>query len=165
MQSEIEPLLREAFLAAIPAADNNTAFENQGFNPAGKAKWYIFSFLPNSPEVATLGKKGSDKFTGLVQVDINISAGRGKAGVESDIELLRETFAAGSRFTNENLNLMIRSCGRSGPGRKVDSFYRYSVTIVFESRVRRNLIDLAVDFVLWDDGEAVLWGDGELVLF
>lgn len=136
-QSKIEPLLRAAFLAAIPAAVDNTAFENQPFDPKGKAKWYIFSFLPNSPQVATLGSGGQDAFTGIVQIDINIPAGDGKKGVEEDIDALRLAFTAGARFVNTPVNVIIKSCGRNGTGRKVDTFYRFTVTISWETRITR----------------------------
>lgn len=137
MQSYIEPLLRAAFLAAIPAAVNNTAFENQLFDPKGKNKWYIFSFLPNRPEVATLGSGGSDEISGLVQIDINIIAGQGKKGVDDDVDALRSAFTAGARLVNNPVNVIIKSCGRNGTGRKVDGFYRFTATIEWETRIPR----------------------------
>ena len=137
MQSKIEPLLRAAFLAALPGAVNNTAFENQLFVSAGKEKWYIFSFLPNRPEVATLGSGGTDQISGLVQVDINIIAGKGKKGVDEDIDALRSVFTAGARFVNVPVNVICKSCGRNGTGRKVDGFYRFTVTIEWETRIPR----------------------------
>lgn len=137
MQSRIEPLLRSAFLTALPGAVNNTAFENQPFDPTGKAKWYIFSFLPNRPEVATLGSGGTDEISGLVQVDINIIAGQGKKGVDADIDALRLAFTAGARLVNNPVNVIVKSCGRNGTGRKVDGFYRFTVTIEWETRIPR----------------------------
>jgi hypothetical protein len=137
MQSKIEPLLRAAFLAAIPSAANATAFENQPFDPADKSKWYAFHFLPNRPEVATLGSVGTDAISGLVQIDINIPAGRGKDGIEADVEALRTTFKAGARFTIDSLNVICKGCGRSGTGRKIDGFYRFAVTVEWETRIRR----------------------------
>lgn len=137
MQSKIEPLLRAAFLTALPGAVNNTAFENQPFTPTGKEKWYIFSFIPNRPEVATLGSGGTDEITGLVQVDINIIAGQGKKGVDEDIDALRLVFTAGARFINFPVNVIIKNCGRNGTGRKVDGFHRFTVTIEWETRLNR----------------------------
>ena len=137
MQSKIETLLRAAFLAALPGAVDNTAFENQPFTPAGKSKWYIFSFIPNRPEVASLGSGGTDEITGLVQIDINIIAGQGKKGVDEDIDALRSAFTAGARFVNVPVNVICKSCGRNGTGRIVDGFYRFTVTIEWETRIPR----------------------------
>lgn len=136
-QSKIEPLLRQAFLAAIPAAVGNTAFENQPFDPANRVKWYIFSFLPNRPEVATLGSGGTDAVTGIAQIDINIVAGQGKGTVEEDVDALRLAFTAGARLVNLPVNVIIKACGRNGTGRKVDGFYRFTVTIEWETRIPR----------------------------
>lgn len=137
MQDRIEPLLRKAFMQAIPGAEPLTAFENQAFDPKGKDKWYIFSFIVNRPEVATLGSGGTDAISGLVQVDINILAGQGKGTSEQDINALRSAFTAGARFVNTPVNVIIKSCGRNGTGRKVDGFYRFTVTIEWETRIPR----------------------------
>lgn len=134
---DIESALRAAFLAAIPAATGNTAFENQLFDPAGKAKWYIFSFLPNQPQVATLGSGGQDAFTGICQIDVNIPAGRGKEGVKEDLDALRSAFTAGARFPYGSASVIIKSCGRNGVGRLVNGFFRFTVSIGWETRISR----------------------------
>lgn len=158
-QSVIEPTLRQAFLAALPGAANITAFENQAFEPAGKAKWYLFSYLPNRPEVATLGKAGSDAISGLVQVDINIIAGRGKEGVDADIDSLRSVFCSGARFVNGPVNIIVKSCGRVGTGRKVDGFYRFTVSIEWETRIKRVYVPIEIaQAVSGDDEDVVGWG-------
>lgn len=136
--SKIEPILRAAFLAAIPAAVDNTAFENQAFSPMGRDVWYIFSYLPSRPDVATLGSGGSDAISGLVQIDLNIKEGRGLEGVEAFENALRSAFTAGARFINDSVNVIIKSCGRNGPGRPVDGFYRFTVSIDWETRIKRN---------------------------
>jgi hypothetical protein len=135
--SKIEPILRAAFLAAIPAAVNNTAFQNQAFSKEGKAAWYIFSYIPNRPEVATLGSGGSDGITGLVQIDLNIKEGRGMEGIEAFETSLRSAFTAGARFVQDSVNVIIKSCGRNGNGRPVDGFFRFTVTIEWETRIKR----------------------------
>jgi hypothetical protein len=153
IESDLERVLRGAFLAAIPAAAGVTAFENQPFEPKGWAKWFGFHFLPNVPEVATLGLDGEDEITGLVQIDININAGRGKEGIEDDLFALRSVFAAGTRIKRDFLNVRIKNCGRIGAGNLVDGFYRYSVSISFEARFPRNVVDL----VTWTTNDPVLW--------
>lgn len=158
-QSVIEPTLRQAFFAALPGAVGKTALENQPFEPQGKSKWYIFSYLPNRPEVATLGKAGTDAVSGLVQIDINIIAGRGKEGVEADVDELRKVFSSGARFVNGPVNIIVKSCGRNGPGRKVDGFYRFTVSIEWETRITRVYVPIEIAQAVSGDGEDVVgWG-------
>lgn len=139
-QEKIEEALRIAFLGALPAAINNTAFENQLFNPEGREKWFIFNYIPNEPEVATLGSAGQDSFDGIAQIDINIGAGKGKQGIEADVEALRKAFRAGNRLIRDNVSVTVKSCGRNGPGRRVNGFYRYTLTISWESRLTRGYV-------------------------
>lgn len=137
MTGNIEDAIREAFLRAIPGASGNTAFENVAFDPGARKKWYIFSFLPNSPSVATLGNHGTDAFDGIAQIDINIPAGAGKDTIEEDIRALRTVFTAGARLLKMPVNVIVKSCGRNGPGRKVDGWHRFTVTIFWETRITR----------------------------
>lgn len=133
----IEQALREAFLAALPGVDGNTAFENVAFDPTGRAKWYAFHYLPGEPIVATLGAGGQDKFTGIVQIDINIPNGKGKGDSGDDIKLLRDYFTAGKRLLANTVSVCVVSAGRSGKGSQVGQNYRFSFTIYWESRVTR----------------------------
>lgn len=148
----IETALRKAFLAAVPAAVENTSFENVAFDPSTKDTWFMFSYIPNQPRVATLGDAGTDEITGIVQIDFNIKSGRGKEGFATVEAALRGAFTAGKRFVESGVVVRIMSCGRNGNGRVVDGFYRYAFTIGFESRIPRNLENETIpDNVLWGD--------------
>jgi len=83
--ADIENALRQKLAEALPASVGNTAFENQPFSRKGKAKWFEFHFLPNAPDVATLGAGGQDEFTGIAQLDIHVPIGSGKEAVAADI--------------------------------------------------------------------------------
>ena len=48
-------------------------------------------------------------------------------------------FRSGARLIRPPVSTIVKSCGRSGGGRKVDAFYRYTVTIGWEARVSRSL--------------------------
>lgn len=135
---DIESALRQAFLTAIPAAANLTAFENQKFDPKAKAKWYIFNFLPNEPTPKTLGDVGQDLYTGICQIDINVEPNKGKSDIDADMIALRSVFTAGARCAYSSAVVTIKSCGRKGGGRLVDSFYRFNVSISWECRLSRN---------------------------
>jgi hypothetical protein len=149
---KIEIALRKAFLAAVPAAEDITAFENVAFDPSTKDVWFSFSYIPNQPVVATLGEFGTDEITGLCQIDFNIKNGRGKQGLATVETALRGAFTAGKRFVEAGVSVRITSCGRNTSGRVVDGFYRYIFTIIFEARIPRNLDNETIpDYVLWGD--------------
>ena len=133
----IESALRDKFLTALPAAVDNTSFENQTFNSAGKAKWYKFTFIPNLPRVASLGSGGTDAHDGIAQIDINVPLNTGKTGVPADLEILRSAFTPGTRATYDSVSVTIKACGRTGPGRVVDGCYRFSISISWECRLAR----------------------------
>lgn len=134
---DIETALRKLYLATIPDAANLTKFENEAFDPMGKPLWYAFHFLPNSPEVATLGSGGQDNFTGIVQVDINLPKDKGKSGLAQIMTALRLGFTAGTRSIHDSANVIIKSCGRSGNGSPFESWFRYHVTIQWECFLNR----------------------------
>lgn len=136
-EEKIYTALRKGFLQAIPSATNNTAFENELFDPKGKLVWYRFTHLPNQPDVASLGTKGQDEFTGLIQVDINLPAGRGREGVSGFIEAMRAKFVAGARLVEAPVNVIVSRCGQTGPARNVDGWHRVSVAVYYESRISR----------------------------
>lgn len=137
-EEKIYTALRKGFLAAIPSAANITAFENQKFDPAGKAVWYIFNHVPNQPDVATLGAGGQDAFTGFIQVDVNLPLGRGREGVENFVSAMRSAFKAGHRLIEPPVNVIVSRCGQSGPARRVDEWFRVSVAVFYEARISRN---------------------------
>src|SRR5690606_6175057 len=113
----------------IPASVGNTVFENQPFDPAGKAKIYKFFYMPSAPEVATLGSAGQDRFTGLIQIDICIPVGAGKTGIAADVDALRAKFFAGSRLIDGALNVIVKACGLSSAGYRDEPFHCYPSTI------------------------------------
>jgi hypothetical protein len=137
-EAKIYKALRAGFLAAIPAAANITAFENQAFEEKGKPVWYGFNHLPNAPDVATLGDAGQDEFTGFIQVDMNIALGRGREGVDAFIAAMRSHFKAGSRLIEAPVNVIVTRCGQSGAGRVVNDWFRVSVAVFYEARIARN---------------------------
>lgn len=135
---DIESALRKGFIDALPDSVGKTAFENQPFDPKGKPRWFSFWYLPNDPTVATLGNVGQDRFDGICQIDLNIEPGKGKEGVAADILALRSLFTAGARLSYGSAVVTVKSCGRKGGGRLVGSFYRFTVSIAWESRISRN---------------------------
>ena len=136
-ENDIESALRQAFLAAIPDAAAKTAFENQPLDPAGLEKWYAFHYMPNRPDVATLGTGGADAFTGVVQIDVNVPKGTGKGEIDADLAALRSAFTPGKRLVYESANVIVYGCGRV-PGSSHENHYRFSISVSWECRLSRS---------------------------
>jgi hypothetical protein len=77
------------------------------------SKWAALLFVPNTPEVETLGSAGQDKVTGFLQLDFNYVLGTGDIDARADYEAIRAAFKAGTRLTYSSQSVMITSCGRS----------------------------------------------------
>ncbi len=134
--TDIEEALRQTFLAAIPAAAAACSFENQPFDPKGKSVWFEFHFMPNKPEVATLGLGGQDEHTGIAQIDIHVPQGSGRQSAKAYIESLRSVFTPSLPLVYNSGVVTIRACGQV-PGGVAANSYRFSVSITWEARTSR----------------------------
>lgn len=136
-QKDIRDAIAEAFIAENAGNEAATEWENVEFNPAGKAVWYKFSFMPNQPRVAELGSAGSDANEGFVQIDVSVPTGGGDKVIRERCDAIRSAFTAGRRLIKNNVNVIVTSCGQS-PGRQVGNFFRVSLSVYWETRLRRN---------------------------
>lgn len=134
--ADIEKALRTAFIAALPASVGKTAFENQPFDPKGQRKWFAFHFLPNKPDVASLGLGGQDEHSGIAQIDIHIPKGTGKGDVDADFTALRSAFTPSQILSYGSAAVTIRSGGQI-PGGPDEASYRYAFSISWETRLSR----------------------------
>jgi len=101
--------------------------------------WIRVSYIPNEPTPVTLGLQGEDDMEGILQIDLNIDSGKGTGDLFPIVDQLRNHFTAGRIFAYDGQEVTIRSCGR-GVGRMVDSYYRIPVSVIWYSRIQRNLI-------------------------
>lgn len=134
--TDIEEALRQTFLAAVPDAVGKCAFENQPFDPKGKSPWFEFHYMPNKPDVATLGLGGQDEHTGIAQIDIHVAKGSGRGAFKAYLEALRSAFTPSIPLVYNGGAVTIRSCGQV-PGGTGESSYRFSVSITWEARTSR----------------------------
>ena len=155
--TKIEEALRQRFLSAIPAAANNTAFENQPIDPKGKTVWFGFHFLPNAPDVASLGLDGLNEHTGIAQIDIHVPKGSGRSVAMGHVNTLCAAFTPSVPLIRDGAVVNIRSCGQI-PGGETSNSYRFSVSIAWESRLPRGIpIDLA-QAIYEGDEDFMTWG-------
>lgn len=114
-----------------------TAHENVTFTPPENQPWLAVFFLPNQPEVHTLGTQGQDMITGILQVDTYYPVGVGSKDQFDLIDQIRSAFPAGSKPSYSGQEVVVRSCGR-GPGLVEGSFYRIPVTVYWYAHLNRN---------------------------
>lgn len=130
-----------------------TEFENVEFTKPTNAKWAQMFFIPNTPEVETLGPTGEDLATGLLQVNVNYPMDTGTLAATADFEAFRAGFPAGrhitiaadalqigpladAAFDDADQVVTIINCGRS-QGRLVDNWYRVSFTVGWQALIPR----------------------------
>lgn len=114
-----------------------TAFENATFEQPTEAPWASVFILPNQPVVASLGSGGTDAHTGIMQIDLNHVAGTGEETIVQQADSVAAYFTAGRRLVYNGQEVIVRSCGRSR-GRKVDGWYRISLTIDWYAQTPRS---------------------------
>lgn len=114
-----------------------TAFENAAFEQPSDAPWASVFVLPSQTVVASLGSGGTDAHTGLLQIDINVLPGSGEEVIIGHADSVSAHFTAGKRLVYNAQEVIVRSCGRSR-GRKVDGWYRISLTIDWYAQTPRS---------------------------
>jgi len=135
--SKIRSALVNAYVAGNFFSKQNTQWENVAFSPPKETPWAAVYIVPTQPAVATLGPNGTDRHDGFLQIDLNYPLNKGTKDVSDKADSVENTFTAGRRFAYSGQEVIISSCGRS-QGRKVDGFYRVSVTAYWYAHVTRN---------------------------
>lgn len=152
----IENALRARFIAAIPGSVGKTAFENQPYDPKGNEKWYAFHFMPNEPDIVTLGLDGQDMFTGIAQIDLHVPLGSGKDTFAEFLAIIRAAFTPSVPLIYESTIVNIRSCGQI-PGGQAKNSYRFSVSIGWEARMNRGDSLALVQAAYSPEDDIVAW--------
>jgi hypothetical protein len=111
--------------------------ENSPFVKPTNAKWAAIYYLPNQPMGETLGDKGQDKATGIMQVDLHYPAGIGDTAADTDAEAFRTAFKAGHGSLHSGQGYVVANVGRR-QGRKEDNWFIVSVTIGWYALVPRS---------------------------
>ena len=134
--------VRKALIGSVDAFLQANGFsgaikwENTSFDPSKKEKWVSVFFVPNQPNVVTLGMGGSDRVTGFMQVDLNIAQGKGDGDMNSFLDAARAEFVAGKSYTLNAAVVTVINTGES-QGRMVDNWFRKSITIAFRADIPR----------------------------
>jgi hypothetical protein len=139
-EQDVRSALVEAYKFALndPAVPP-TEWENVAFDPKGLTLWTSFIFMPTQPFAVTLGDNGEDEMRGFIQIDINVPNNTGEKPLFDVLSKLQDFFTAGRALAYNSGTATIISCGVS-PGRKVDSWFRRSVSVYFYARTSRPTI-------------------------
>lgn len=134
---KIKTALATAYKAAGFFTDANTAIENVAYTPpTNDTPWARLHFVPNQPDVATLGAGGEDRVDGFFQIDLNYPLNTGDKAANDKADAIRLVFTAGARFAYSGQEVVIASCGRS-QGRVQDGFWKVVVTVAFYAYITR----------------------------
>lgn len=109
-----------------------TSFPNVKFTKPSVGPWARISFMPNSAVPFGLGPEGTDYCDGIFQIDLNYPPDSGDGAATGKADSLCALFRAGSRFSFEGQETIIKSCGHNG-GFVVDDVFRVVVSIAFYS--------------------------------
>ena len=110
---KIEQALIQSYIGAglaVPTIHENVTEPKEV--TAAKAKqspWGELFFLPNQPEVATLGDSGTDAQDGILQINLSFPLNQGRKATRDAIDLLRAYYKAGRSFLYQAQSVSIRS--------------------------------------------------------
>lgn len=123
----------EACGLGLPIAGENLPFTH----PQDGTPWARVLLELGQPFVATLGNGGDDGYIGYIQLDLNVLPHSGTAEARAKAEIVEAFFTAGTRLNYGSARATVTACGRSR-GREVEGWYRVSMTISWQARVKRN---------------------------
>ncbi|MAF43766.1 MAG: hypothetical protein CMI54_06330 [Parcubacteria group bacterium] len=130
--------LFQAFIDHTDIDEAHIAVPNVSFTPPQDEIWARLNFIPNQPEVGTLGDAGLDDVTGIFQIDLNMVQGQGDEDLLAMAQCALDYFTAGRYFKYQGQCVKIVSAGFKN-GFETDSFYRVMLTISWFAQLTRNI--------------------------
>lgn len=118
---------------------NLVCWENKKFDPGKKKFWASVFYLPNTPAGRTIGQRGRDEMTGILQIDLNIEPDTGDGAFIEWERKARIFFHAGRVFLQAGHSVIVTGCGMS-QGRHVENHFRKSITVSFKSHLKRQQV-------------------------
>ena len=138
----LKKALFQAFMNHTDLDQSVLQVPNINFTPPQNAIWARLNFIPNQPEVDSLGNYGLDRVDGIFQVDFNSPQGQGEDEILTLAENARSHFSAGRHFKyNEDGctdTVKVMSSGFAN-GQVIDNFYRIIFTVNWYAQLTRNI--------------------------
>jgi hypothetical protein len=119
-------------IGSIPVARQNYKFAKPT-----DSKWAAYYFMPNVPVGRTLGAKGYDFASGIIQVDFHYPDNTGDGAADTDTETFRAAFKAGFSATYGGQSVTFTDCG-APHRRNEDNWFIVSVTVGWYALVPRS---------------------------
>ena len=130
--------IRHAFEDALEAIagidDTNAAFENVAFNPDGKSTWVRCRLQASSQRQAAMGVDAARRDDGLFLVEVFGLQNVGPSAVDVLVDGIIAAFKAGTKLTQDGLNVHIQYAERSA-GLNDAPWYYVPVTIAWYSYI------------------------------
>ena len=124
----------------LPVLDTSCiAWENVNFDKANKETWAKVFYVPNQPTGRTIGDKGYNELSGFMQIDFNVTTGKGEETLINWEKKAEIYFHAGRSFSKNGQGVIITSSGM-GQGRIIGNFYRKSLTVAFRCDIKRKKV-------------------------
>lgn len=138
-QANVKDALTAAALTVLAARSfTKIERENVEIDPSGQTKVARLLFGPARPSVLELGPSGSNRHTGILQINLDYRNGSGDSTAQADADAVAAAFPVGSNvISSGGQGVTIYSAGRDGFGRLVDGWWRVSVTVEWEAILRR----------------------------
>lgn len=136
--AKIQSALIAGYMAALPSlsGEDRTQYENREFKPPSNREWCRVSFLPGSTAPATLGNKGEDRDSGILQIDLNAPLNSGRTSQEANYDFLRAYFHAGRYLEHQGQHVVIRSCSRA-PSSREGGWHKVPVSVSWYAHSQR----------------------------
>lgn len=138
--------IREAVIGGVKAIidsklaslSSKVSWENRAFEPP-TGTWLAVKYLPAGTDIMTLGAKGENEITGLVQIDVNVQPNTGTKAQTDILDTLEGQLQAGVVLSNgDDQTATVVKTVRS-PGRLADRDWRVSLSVYFYARHQRSV--------------------------
>lgn len=129
--------IRAAIFTAIEALDVGVPVLRANERKADGLKRFAEAYiLPNAPEPATMGDNGTDRATGILQININVPLHSGDGDLLQLCDQFVEAFKVGLDLTYDGQTTTFFGGGVSG-FQQDNGFYQAILSFEFESRYAR----------------------------
>ena len=133
--------IRSALLTHVTAASPGCAisaasvsWENKGFIPAPKTRWYRATFLPGQQVAAAIGTAAANRNVGVLQLDVIDAKNTGDVSAQAEAERIAACFKRGTVLTYSGVNVRCERAYR-GPAVQYEDWFFIPVLVEYRADV------------------------------
>jgi hypothetical protein len=113
----------------------NVSLPNIPFTEPEDKRFFILSFMSNSPEPAGLGEYAENRWTGIFQIDVIIPIGEGTKEADVKYEWICKLFSRGKMFGDVMVRRTYRAMSAANPDM---AFHRTVIRVEFDSTLPKD---------------------------